>query len=218
MKIVLFTILIVLLIIALILTISFTKLKKVTQGKPIKNYPINATALLIIDVQKNLVTQGERLAVDYNQARTIIENINKIIDHSVEIDYQIIYIKNIFRKNSVINYLSGRTMEDGSPGTEIDERIKIVNHNIFEKHQMDSFTNHEFEKFLIENEVSHLIIVGLDAADCVDKTIKGALNRGYKVTVVGDAIASKTDEKRDKKINDFRNMNIEIIDTKYLLN
>ncbi len=218
MKIVLFTILIVLLIIALILTISFTKLKKVTQGKHIKNYPINVTALLIIDVQKNLVTRGERLSVDYNQALTLVKNINKIIQHSVEKNYQIIYIKNVFRKNSVINYLSGRTMEDGSSGSEIDERIKIVNHNIFEKNQMDSFTNHEFEKFLIENTVSRLIIVGLDAADCVDKTIKGALNRGYKVTVVGDAIASKTDEKRDKKINDFKNMNIEIIDTKDLLN
>lgn len=206
-----------LLVIAIILIISFKKITKVTKGKQIEQYPENFTALLIIDIQKNLVKKGGKLAVDNNQVTSMIENINKIIQYSVEKKHQIIYIKNSFKKKSLINFLSSRTMEEGASGTEIDERIKIVNKNIFEKHQMDTFSNSNFERFLIENKVSNLIVVGLDAEDCVDKTIKGAICRGYKIVVVSDAIASKTDVKRDKKINDFRTKNIEVVDTQRLL-
>lgn len=54
----------------------------------------------------------------------------------------------------------------------------------------------------------------MDAEDCVDKTIKGALNRNYQVTVISNAIATKSEEKRAGKIVDFRNLGVEILTTK----
>jgi nicotinamidase/pyrazinamidase len=202
----------------LTLVISFKKITKITKGGRIKKYKKSASALVIIDVQKNLVIKGGKLAVDFKQANIMIENINTIIQNVEVKDVKVIYIKNAFEKKSIINYMSGRTMEEGSAGTEIDDRIKIVSSNIFLKNKMDSFTNHDFEKYLISNEISHLIIVGLDAEDCVDKTIKGAINRNYRITVISDAIASKTDIKRNKKINDFKNMKVEVLATEELMN
>ncbi len=114
--------------------------------------------------------------------------------------------------------MSGRIMEEGKKGTELDNRIISANSNIFTKRKMDSFTNKDFESYLIKNEISHLIITGLDAEDCVDKTIKGAINRKYKVTVISDAIATKSDEKRSKKIEDFKKIGAEILTTKELIN
>jgi nicotinamidase/pyrazinamidase len=49
------------------------------------------------------------------------------------------------------------------------------------------------ESFLILHQVGNLYLVGLDAAYCVHKTALGALNRGYKVTVVKDAILARDD-------------------------
>jgi len=54
----------------------------------------------------------------------------------------------------------------------------------------------------------------MDAEDCIDKTIKGALNRNYQVTVISNAIATKSEEKRARKIIDFRNLGVEILTTK----
>jgi len=76
---------------------------------------------------------------------------------------------------------------------------------------MDAFTNRDFEKYLIEQRINHIVVTGIDAEDCVDKTIKGALDRSYHVTVIADAIATASDERRDQKITDFKNLGTETL-------
>jgi nicotinamidase-related amidase len=39
--------------------------------------------------------------------------------------------------------------------------------------------------------VGEVLLTGVDAAFCVSMTARGALNRGYRVTVVKDAVASR---------------------------
>ena len=201
----------------LTLVISFVRITRVTDGEQIKSYLNPAIALVIIDVQKNLTTENGNWILNLEQTDKMIDNINIIIQKMEEQEFHIIYLQNVFRKNSIINHMTNRAMEEGTEGSEIDDRIKIVGSNIFKKNKMDGFTSHDFEKYLINNEISHLIVVGIDAEDCVDKTIKGAINRNYKITVVSDAIATKTDEKRNIKITDFENMGLEILSTNELI-
>lgn len=82
---------------------------------------------------------------------------------------------------------------------------------------MDAFSNKEFEKFLCSKKVNHIIFTGVDARACVDRTLKAALNRGYKATVINDAIATKDDARLMKKIREFKEIGATITTTEKLL-
>jgi len=88
----------------------------------------------------------------------------------------------------------GRTVE-GQPGTELDSRIKVINQDDFTKKISDAFSNPGLEKFLISNQVDELYLTGLDAAYCVYYTALGARQRGYRVTIVRDAVMTRKNMK-----------------------
>ena len=46
--------------------------------------------------------------------------------------------------------------------------------------------------------MDHLLVTGLDAAYCVNATIQGALNRGYKVTVYSEGVATESSKSIEK--------------------
>jgi nicotinamidase-related amidase len=54
------------------------------------------------------------------------------------------------------------------------------------------------DQILEEHQVGKLVLVGLDAAGCVRSTALAALNRGYKISLIEEAvIAGKEDEKKE---------------------
>ncbi|MBN2403328.1 MAG: cysteine hydrolase [Spirochaetes bacterium] len=203
----------------LILTISllyfpYKWITIVSDGDAIPQYKNPETALLIIDVQRNLTSKDGTWILNLSQTDEMIDKINLLIKKSAKRDVVVIYITNEFLKYSTLNYFTNRAMEENTDGAKMDERIMIVNNNHFIKSRMDAFTNNEFEIFLKEHRINHIIVTGIDAEDCVDKTVKGALNRKYFVTVITDAIATASDERRDQKIVDFKNLGVETLTTK----
>ncbi len=69
----------------------------------------------------------------------------------------------------------------------------------------------------MKEKINHLIFTGMDAEACVDRTLKGAINRGYKTTVIADAIATKDDARLQGKIADFKKAAGSVITTDELL-
>lgn len=208
----------ILLIIVLTLYLPYLRITLVTNGDPIPRYENPKKALLVIDIQKNLTSKDGKWILNLNQSDKMINKINSIIKaSSEEKGLLVIYISNEFSRNSIINKMTDGAMEENTEGAKIDERILIINDNHFIKNKMDAFSNEMFEDFLKKNKINHLLITGIDAEDCVDKTIKGALNRNYKITVISNAIATKTDEGLKNKISDFREMGAEVISTDELL-
>jgi nicotinamidase-related amidase len=55
------------------------------------------------------------------------------------------------------------------------------------------------------------------AEECVDRTCQGALNRKYKVTIIGDAISGKSDDSGRKKIADYKRYGAEIAQARELI-
>jgi len=204
----------ILLLITLALFLPYKWITIVSNGDAIPNYDNPQTALLVIDVQRNLTSKNGTWILNLSQTDEMIKEINYAIEESTKKDIIVIYISNELKKYSTINLFTNRAMEEHTDGAKIDERIMIVNNNHFIKSRMDAFTNEDFETFLKKHNINHLIITGMDAEDCVDKTIKGALNRNYQVTVISNAIATKSEEKRTGKIVDFRNLGVEILTTK----
>lgn len=166
-----------------------------TRGQQIGKYANPRKALLVIDVQEDYTGLKGKKPPLFKNVEGKIATINGLIDHASGSGVAVVYIRQIFDNNFITRLFPGRTIE-GLPGTELDARIKMVNQNDFTKKISDAFSNPRLEEFLINNQVDEIYLVGLDAAYCVYNTAMGARNRGYKVSIVRDAVMTR------KKLDD----------------
>lgn len=169
----------------------------ISVGEPIPDYPEDKTALMVIDIQEGTSGVSSRFGFFADQAEPFLENVNRIIDEAEAEKLPIIYIAH-HNKNWVVNFLTANELKAGVEKTALDKRLKMSGTNLFWKTKMDAFSNPELDTFLLGLKVNHLIITGLDARNCVDKTTRAALNRGYSITSISDAIISETVELRDE--------------------
>ncbi len=191
------------------------KASVVTTGEKIQDYGKEKEALLVIDLQNDITLPDGKIATNTVQSDEAIENINRIISTNRA---ETVYILHEFKEtNPIIKFITKGALRHGEDGALMDKRIKVEGNNFFIKHISDSFSNKELNDFLVKNKINHLYIAGADAEYCVDKTIKGALNRKYKISVIKDAIVTKTDEGRNNKIQDFSCLGVEILSTEEAL-
>ena len=159
-----------------------------TQGPQIGAYAAPRTALLVIDIQEDYT--GPRAKQPYKDAGRILAATNALIEEAREKGNLVVFIENIL-DNPILKVVTGGINAPGAPGTEMDSRlIRIPGTQTFTKLQGDAFSNLQFDAYLRANQVNQVLIVGLDATLCVNATARGALNRGYKVTMFSKAIAS----------------------------
>ncbi|AOY74498.1 cysteine hydrolase family protein [Clostridium formicaceticum] len=164
-----------------------------TKGEIIKKYENPRKALLVIDVQEGIT--GRMALKPYKDTEEKIKMINKVIQHASDTGVEVVYIRHAFKDSFIYRMLTRGRLIEGHPGVEIDSRIKVISENNFTKNISDAFSNVDLDKFLITNQVNELYLVGLDAVYCVYYTAIGALNRGYKVNVIEEAILThKTQE------------------------
>ena len=205
--------------IVLIIGILFINLKVVmkrgsivTEGIPIENYHSDNSALVIIDIQE--YTTGVVSINEFfkNEADDLILKINRITEKSYENGILVIYIRSEI-SNLLINLINS-SASVGSLGAQLDARLKIVSDFIIPKEKQDAFSNPKLDSILIKNEISRLFVVGLDAAFCVNSTIEGARNRGYKVVAISDAIISDPDTVKIQMLEEYTDRGVDILDTK----
>lgn len=163
-----------------------------TGGVKIAKYADPQKALLVIDVQKDYTGLDGRKPPLFKNVMGQISTINMLIDKATLSGMKVVYIRQVFDNNFITRRFVGRTVE-GLPGTEMDPRIKVINQNDFTKKLSDGFSNPKLGEFLVANHVDELYLVGLDGAYCVYNTALGGRNRGYKVTVVKDAVMTQKD-------------------------
>lgn len=189
-KYILISLIVIVLGVAGVVIFAAKKIYTPTQGKEISAYANPQKALLVIDVQEDYTGLKGKQPPLFKNTEAQIATINRLIDSASKSGMKVAYIRQVFDNNFITRLFVGRTI-DGLPGTELDSRIKIINRNDFTKKISDAFSNQHLEKFLIQNQVDEVYLVGLDAAYCVYYTALGALNRGYKVSVVKDAIMTR---------------------------
>jgi len=196
---------------------GYYRINAVSRGGKIAEYKAPRKALVIIDLQRDITEKDGRMVMNLQQTDRIIGNINRILSKHGKGDLPVVYITKEFEKNSIVQLLTNNALLPGSPGAGIDPRIRIVGGNRFVKHVSDAFSNRGLDGFLVKNSVNHLYVAGVDAEYCVDRTVRAALNRNYKVTVISDAVGSGSDGKRDAKISEFERLGMEIITTEQML-
>ena len=201
------------LLIILILAINFFIFQKtavqVSKGSPISQKDTIKQALLVIDIQEG--TTGSYSDEDYYQSKAedLIRTINQIADSSARYNIPVVYIKNEIH-NFLINILND-TYAPGSPGAKLDGRLKVVSEIILNKDRGDAFSNPALDSLLIKNEISKLVITGLDLAHCINSTIMAAKNRNYNISLISDAVLAKSDSLKDVGLDKFNQSGIEVV-------
>jgi nicotinamidase/pyrazinamidase len=99
--------------------------------------------------------------------------------------------------------MTGGTALAGTKGAEFDARLARADTVEIVKTKSDAFANPLLDAQLADKAVGELFIAGLDAKFCVKKTIGGALNRGYKVNVVRESIATRHSQPLEEHIKDY---------------
>ena len=163
--------------------------------------------LLVIDIQSRYIHYTPRML-----ANQYISNINKVIDHTNELNYNIVYTASVRKKTFLTSLFLFDIAIQGTEGAKLDSGLNTNNSVIFEKFLADGFFNKDFRVYLEINNISSLFITGMAAEVCVSETIKGALNRGYKVVVIKDTIIPIFGNKSLKrKLNEVENLGAQII-------
>ncbi len=181
-----------------ILLLPACSFSMVTKGDPIEEKPQEKSALLVIDIQEGIT--GE-LSTHFmfngyvKQADEFVANVNRAVVAAGDMPVVYIYHE---ETHPVLAFISGHQFDPGAPGAAIDSRVNIISDNLFTKTLMDGFSNPELDRFLRANHINHLSVTGLDAAHCVDRTSRAAMQRGYGVTAISDALVSISPSRRGR--------------------
>jgi nicotinamidase-related amidase len=168
------------------------------------------TVLFVIDVQEGITGEGSVFPAHQEQSTWLIENINELIVLADSLKIPIVYIQQQ-TENWFLNWATDYVFATGSPGVAVDGRVKIMSGNFFTKRKSDAFSNLKLDPFLAAINARRIVITGLDIAGCAGKTAQAALNRGYEVVVVEDAVISETQEEQQESLSELKNNGAEIV-------
>jgi nicotinamidase-related amidase len=80
----------------------------------------------------------------------------------------------------------------GTAGAEIHERVRPRDgERVVEKNFPNSFRATELERALRDAGTKELVVAGMMTHMCVDATVRQAADLGYRVTLLGDACATR---------------------------
>jgi len=196
------------------IVLSFSLFSCVSNGKKIEIYNNPQKALLVIDMQMDYVDENGKFPIEINQINNLLETINMIINDFQKNNYEIIYVRNNFKKNDIRNIFRNYAVIEGTSGIEINPRIDVVSENIFDKYSPSALSNNDLEKYLIRNRINELFLCGVmaDVNECVGQTALEALDRGYVVNYIGNAVGSSSKKNIEKAIKKLRRKGINIVE------
>ena len=128
------------------------------------------TALIVIDVQKGVVSE-------VHQRDVVVANINTLVDRARDEGVPIVWVQH-----------SDEQMAKGTDAWElVPELDRQESEPLVHKTFADSFEDTDLEDVLAKAGVGRLVVSGAQTDECIRSTIHGAFVRGYDVTLVGDA-------------------------------
>jgi nicotinamidase-related amidase len=184
---------------ALVAWLAFaTACDRPTDGARIPVYENPQIALVVLDVQKQVVAPSGRGMVAEAQIEPMLAALGKLVDGAKSNGVAVVFV---------------RTDEYD----ELDPRLSTVGGPVFAKSRRDAFSNAELEQFFRTRSIDHLVLAGASVDGSIAFTSAGARNRGYKVQVVADAVGSSSDARRDRAVRQLRQEGVEIVDTDRVL-
>jgi nicotinamidase-related amidase len=151
------------------------------------------SAILLMDIQKDFLDcEGGRMPVDRRGAEAVIQAANEVLSKSVLAEALPVLIVNEFPPSArLANCFRRGAAVAGSPGAALDSRLlRTGSERVFAKSKPSAFSNPELMKFLHDQGVQELHVLGVLAEGCVRATVLDAIRLGFAVCVIENAIAT----------------------------
>ncbi|MCV2873871.1 cysteine hydrolase [Defluviimonas sp. WL0050] len=156
------------------------------------------TALLLIDLQKDFLDDGPYPPEQRAQA---LEAASRAALQARRNGWPVIAVRQAVRSPSLRLLarlaLGGKGM-DGTAGSDLVPEVAALSDHVLSKEVKDAFASGELDRLLAQHDVAHLRIAGLDGEHCVRATCMAALQHGYNVTLLSDAILTARQNGWDK--------------------
>lgn len=129
-------------------------------------------ALLVVDIQDFYFAGGKSELVDPIPAA---QNAAKLIEEFRAKGWLIVFIKHQSAEQDAIHSL-----------------VKpILGEEVFTKNSVNSFVGTQLQDYLFGQQVSKLVVCGMQTHMCVEAAVRASADLGLKVTLVHDACATK---------------------------
>ncbi|ATU72271.1 cysteine hydrolase [Gluconacetobacter entanii] len=140
-------------------------------------------ALIIVDLQNDYFPGGRWPLVGIEDAAG---NGRLVLSHFREKDMAVVHIRHEFPADNAPFFAPG------SYGAQINELVlPKEGEPVVLKHHPNAFRDTNLKTLLDEREIRKLTILGAMSHVCIDATVRAAVDFGYDVTVVHDAVATR---------------------------
>lgn len=171
----------------------------------------NAPALVLIDLQQSFLAPENARSVAQSEVDPMVKAVNAMIDAARKDVVPVIYFKDEFSR---FQFIGNMARDDAAlryePGSAFDPRIDATAGVYFTKQCLDGFSNSYFESHLEAINAGRVVIAGVYADSSVLETAKSAIERGYGVTVISDAVAAESDAARDAALKQLKDAGAQI--------
>lgn len=141
------------------------------------------TVLLIIDLQNDYFPEGK---FPLDNILSVSQKSEHILSEARKNNIPIIHVQHQFPIENAPFFVKE------TEGVKINKGVQPLNHEIVvTKNFPNAFKDTILEDKLNELQCKHLVVIGAMAQMCVDATVRAALDMGYQVTAIHDAIASR---------------------------
>ena len=190
-----------------------------TPDKREVHYRAGETAVLFVDMQKMFCIPGQdpghpEMNADHYYFRRlrdlVIPNQVRILEaaraNGVQVLHTIIEaLTEDCRDASLDHKLSNLLVPKGHPlAPPIDELAPMRNEIVLPKTSSGVFNSTNIDYVLRNLGIRYLIVAGVVTDQCVDMAVRDAADRGYMVTMPGDASATYTQERHDTALNAYK--------------
>jgi nicotinamidase/pyrazinamidase len=172
---------------------------------------VGGAALLVLDLQVDFVDPSGRLPISRDQISPVLAAANRAIADANG-HLAVAYIGNEYGFwNIPGNWFRRGAAMKSSIGSALDSLVtRIAGAPYFAKHRGDAFSNDALERFLVSNDIGRVILAGVYADACIYCTARSAINRGYRVTVLADAVGAASDEDRRAALRSLSRLGVEV--------
>ncbi len=134
-------------------------------------------ALIVIDVQKGMWGHPDYPPFDGDG---VVDRIAGLIAKARATGVPVMFVQH--------HGMGDHPFQPGKPGFPFHDKLTpLPTDDVTVKHHGSAFHGTEFDAKLKRAGIDHLIVTGMQSEYCVDSAIRGAVERGYEVTLAGDA-------------------------------
>ena len=140
-------------------------------------------AFLIIDIQNDYFPGGK---MELEGADGAAANASRALGRMREQGVPVFHVRHLSTRPGATFFLPGTS------GAEIHAAVRPQSgERVIEKNFPNSFRGTELERALKDAGVKELVVAGMMTHMCVDASVRQAADLGYKVTLLGDACATR---------------------------